>query len=366
MPATHLKKIAIATCTAFILAAALFLIQIYSRDRSTPREQLLALIPADASSVIFLDADEFKRSPFLAKLYSWAPHPAEDSEYSQFARDTGFSWERDLQRIVVAVSPQESTYKLFAIADANFDRKKLEAFLNRNGQFSQQGNLKIFHLNATAQEKPLTVWFLSDHRIALTNSESFMPASLPPADAPAIAEWRTHFDRVAGVPLFAVIHQNSALQTVVNSAAPSGFRSPQFSALLNQLNWISIAAKPEPKSLRVVAEGDSPSAATSAQLRDFLQGIQLLAQNGLNDPKLRQTMNAQERTAYLEILRSADVQTVDRGESKAVRLVLELTPSFLDAARDASLAAPKAEPAQEQHSAKDTPSTRNPSRKARQ
>jgi hypothetical protein len=75
-------------------------------------------------------------------------------------------------------------------------------------------------------------------------------------------------------------------------------------------------------------------------LHEFLQGVLVLAQNGLNDPKLRQKMNPEERRTYLEILNSADVQKIDRGEWKSVRLVLEITPHFLDMARLASIAAP--------------------------
>jgi hypothetical protein len=80
-------------------------------------------------------------------------------------------------------------------------------------------------------------------------------------------------------------------------------------------------------------------------LRDFLQGILLLAQSGLNDPKLRQRMNPEERQAYLEMLRSADIQKLDRGEWKSVRLVLEITPMFLDVARLASAPTPAPTPA---------------------
>jgi 5-deoxy-D-glucuronate isomerase len=68
--------------------------------------------------------------------------------------------------------------------------------------------------------------------------------------------------------------------------------------------------------------------------------VLVLAQNGLHDPKLRQKMNPEERQTYLEILNSADVQKIDRGEWKSVRLVLEITPQFLDMARLASIAAP--------------------------
>jgi len=66
----------------------------------------------------------------------------------------------------------------------------------------------------------------------------------------------------------------------------------------------------------------------------------MLAQNGLNDPKLRKQMNPDERDAYLEILKSADIQKIDRGEWKSVRVVLAITPRFLDMARASALARP--------------------------
>jgi hypothetical protein len=51
-------------------------------------------------------------------------------------------------------------------------------------------------------------------------------------------------------------------------------------------------------------------------------------------------MNPDERQTYLEILNSAEVQKIDRGEWKSVRLLLEITPQFLDMARLPSTAAP--------------------------
>jgi hypothetical protein len=51
-------------------------------------------------------------------------------------------------------------------------------------------------------------------------------------------------------------------------------------------------------------------------------------------------MNPDERDAYLEILKSADIQKIDRGEWKSVRVVLAITPRFLDMARASAIAPP--------------------------
>src|SRR5205823_9981270 len=85
--------------------------------------------------------------------------------------------------------------------------------------------------------------------------------------------------------------------------------------------------------LRVVAEGESLSDVTASQLSDFLQGMQLLAQNGLNDPKLRQQMNPEERDVYLKLLKGTQVDKIGRGESKSVRVVFPITPQFLKIAK---------------------------------
>jgi len=340
MPLTRTKKIVLAGAAAALLVAGIILARHFSIDSgASARQELLQLAPPDSTAVIFLDLDEFKRSPFLAKLYEWVPHPTEDSEYAQFVRDTGFSYERDLKKAVVAISIRGGTTKLLAIADGNFDRKRIETFLNRNGRSVQQGKWKIPRLNESMRDKPMSFAFLSDHRVAITDSDNFPQALFAPVAEASHAEWSLRFDRLGGTPVFAVIRQDPALQNALNSAAPGGFRSPQLSRLLEQLQWISIAGKPETDQLRLVAEGECLSDQSISQLNDVLQGVFILAQNGLNDPKLRQQMNPQEREAYLQILKSADIQKIERGEWKTVRLVLSVTPKFLDVVRLSSFGA---------------------------
>jgi hypothetical protein len=338
---TQRRKIALAGSLAFLLLVALlFAGQFQPKSDASKRQELLRLVPTDSSAVIFLDLDQFRSSPFLAKLYSWAPLVSEDSEYAQFVRDTGFSYERDLEKAVVAVSNNGKRTNWLAILDGKFDRKKIETFLNRGSQSNQQGKQKIFRLDAVSHDQPLSLVFLSSERIAITNSENFSVTLASSDGVSGHTEWNTRFDRLAGTPLFAVIRQDPSVQNAFRSAAPGGWRSPQLSTLLDQLQWISVAGKPEGEQLRLVAEGECLSQQPTSQLRDFLQGILMLAQGGLNDPKLRQQLHPDEREAYLEILKSADIQKIDRGEWKSVRVVLEITPKFLDMSRVASLAAP--------------------------
>src|SRR5437868_10507876 len=106
MQLTRAKKIAL----ALLLLSGLLLARYFSIDSSaSEREQLLQLIPAGASAAIYLDANELRASSFLAKFYAWSPLGSPDSEYSQFVQDTGFSYERDLKRVAIAISNQGAT-----------------------------------------------------------------------------------------------------------------------------------------------------------------------------------------------------------------------------------------------------------------
>ena len=340
MMLTRKRKLALILAMAvFLLAGLLAVVFLRDSDRSA-RQHILQFVPADATAVIYADFDQLRASPFLAELYAWAPHSSEDSEYAQFVHDTGFSYQRDLQRVAVSISHHGASTNIFAVAEGKFDRKKIEGFFSRNGKSTQQGKGTVFRLNATANEKPLLFTFLSNDRVAFANYEDFS-AALPAAPGNSYqAEWNSRFARLAGSPVFAVIRQDPEMQNVLNSVAPGSFQSLQLSALLAQLQWISIAGKPDGDQLRVIADGESVVPSVASQLNEFLQGVLLLAQNGLNDPKLRQTMNPEERQAYLELLKSADVQKIDRGEWKSVRVLLEITPKFLDIARLASTSTP--------------------------
>ena len=333
------RKAAYFAAAALLLVVALVARRFSGEIDATARAQFLRFVPAATTSVIFVDLDSLRSSPFLDALYSWVPHPAEDAEYAQFVQETGFDYERDLGKVFMAISNHGASSNTLVLAEGKFDREKIEAFLARNGLATQQGSLKVFLLRATRNDKPLSVAFLANQRIAVTDYENLFSTLRAAVDQVGHAEWQKRFDRLAGTPAFAVIRQDPAFELALNGAAPGGFRSPQLAALLDQLSWISLAAKPDGELLRLVAEGECPSNLAASELHEFLEGIQVLAQNGLNDRKLRRQMSEDERQAYLELLKGADIEKIARGESKSVRLVLSVTPQFLSLAKPSALAA---------------------------
>lgn len=324
----------LALAVIFLAAAGFYAYENWNARDSSPRKDLLAKMPADASAVLYIDLDELRTAQFLAQLYAWAPKPQADLEYAQFVKDTGFDYERDLHRVAIAfvkTGPQDST--LLALADGRFDRPKISAFAMKTGALTKIGVREIFSVPTNEDSKRMSFAFVRNDRIALTNGPNlagFLDAKNSGADA---AEWRSRFERLAGSPVFAVIRQDAAPGSALASQAPGGLRSPQLSTLLDQLQWITIGGKPQTDRLQVVAEGESTAETTMWQLADVLNGVLILAETGLNDAKVRQQLDPAARGAYLDAVKSANVDKIDRGDSKSVRLSFEITPAFLESAR---------------------------------
>lgn len=308
------------------------------------RNDLLRQMPADAGAVFYIDLDALRQSPFLAEMYKWAPQRAEDPDYSEFLQSTGFNYERDLNRLSIAVLKRGQDITLFAVAEGRFDRKKISAYASQTGTRESRGGREIFSLLLSGGTRRITFTFLGNDRIALTNGSN-LESSLSPTRGESDSDteaWRERFRRLAGSPVFAVIRRDAAAGAAWSAHAPGGLQSPQLSALIDRLQWITVAGRPEGDHLRVALEGEGAADAPTRQLSEVINGLLVLAQAGLSDQKLRQQLQPEARGAYLEMLQSADVSEIDRGETKSVRLIFDLTPKLLKAARMAMPIAPAA------------------------
>jgi len=325
--------IGLAALVVCLSAAAFFGYRKWDAQNGSTRAGTLAMMPPDASAVLFVDFSELHQAPFFAQLYAWAPKPQVDEDYAQFVKDSGFDYERDLDRVAIAVEKRGQDSALFAILDGKFDRQRISAYARKNGSAAKTSVREVFSVPVSGAAKKISFAFLQNDRIALTNDsdlDTFLSTKKRPEDA---AEWRMRFERLGGSPLFAVIRQDAAVGAALAAQAPGGLRSPQLSTLLDQLQWITIAGKPENDRLRVIADGECTAEATARQLVDVINGVAILAEGGLNDPQTRQQLDPAMRQAYLELVKSSDVSKIDRGDTKSVRLVFEITSGFLDAAR---------------------------------
>jgi len=346
---------------AILLAASLIGLDAYRRWHDSAaggRDALLAAMPADASAVVFADLADLRRSSFAAEFYNWIPKNTADADYAQFLRETGFDYERDLDRAAIAVIKNGNGTKLFALAEGRFDRKKIEAYAAKSGARENRGGREIFSVPLSDARK-ISFTFLSKDKIAFTDESDLADLLGPVPASPDVREWRERFTREAGSPIFAVIRQDAGSGNPLASQAPGGFQSPQLSALLDQLQWITRAGKPLDNALRIVAEGECTSEQATRQLADFLNGILVMARVGLNGPQTRQQLEPRIRDAYLELIKGADISRLDRGDTKSVRIVFDVTPKILEAALVAAPAVPDAA------NPKQAPATKPKPRKAK-
>jgi hypothetical protein len=319
---------------AALAAVAVSALYAYRYQRGPQQDNLAVLnyLPRDPDAVFYVDLLALRQSPFFAQLAAWVPQPDKDLDYTQFVQDTSFNFERDLDHLAIASSRSGNSSSLLVIGEGTFDRRKISAYALRNGTKHIVNGHETFFVPLEAGKSTLAFLFLSDRLLVASNGTQ-IPEELFLGSRKTSRhdDWRERFNRLAGSPVFAVIRQDVA--ATLAERAPGGLRSPQLSSLLAQLEWITIAAKPDADQLRLVAEGEAASEATSHQLADLLNGVVILAQAGLSDPKVRQQLAPEVRQACLDLLKSADISKLDRGETKSVRLVLSLTPQFLEAAR---------------------------------
>lgn len=326
-----IAPVAIALMIAILGAFAYFYWK--APDPLAERGKMLSLLPQDPTTVVFVDLAPLRNSPFLEELFALAPQTTPEADYTQFVQATGFHYERDLERAAMAVMRQNDRATYAVIADGNFDRKKMENYASSAGHKETVAGKTIFTLNNSGTGHASFFTFLGDKRIAWTDDPSFGAILLQKAGVNSPLEWRERFDRLAGTPLFVLLRQDPGTVDALSQKAPAGLQSPQLAALLSQLQWISIAGRPDGSLLRVVVDGECMSEDRTKELRDFLNGLVLMAQMGLNDAKTRKQLDPALRQGYLDLLQSADIQKIDRGTWKSVRVVFDVTPNLLRAAR---------------------------------
>src|SRR6266478_5843473 len=133
-----------------ILAAGGYLAYAHFAAAGNSREALLRALPPDATAVIYVDIEEFRRAAILKAVTTFGAsatgNATTDPEYKQFVSETGFDYEKDLDRAGIAVTNHGTKQNYFALTDGRFDRKKIETYLRKNGRSEQASGHEIFHV----------------------------------------------------------------------------------------------------------------------------------------------------------------------------------------------------------------------------
>jgi hypothetical protein len=324
---TKKATIALAAIVAALTAFTAYL-HWRTRDSDASRAELLSLMPANGNTAVLLDFSQLRASPFLARLLALAPQQAPDNDYAQFIQATGFNYERDLDRIAISMDRHAQTQTLFAVAEGRFDRKKIEGYGARFGALKTADGRTLYAVPVTNSPRKAYFAFLRDDRLEWANDSSYF---FQKSATDSSNEWQPHFARVAGTPIFVILRQDAGAASAL-AEAPGGLHSPQLATLIGQLQWISIGGKPEGNLLRVVIDGETLNEGTVHQLKELLSGLVVIAQMGLNDAKTRKQLDPDLREGYVELLNSADIQQLDRGTSKSIRIVFDVTAKLLEGA----------------------------------
>ncbi len=312
-----------------LLAAVVTAGLLYSMRRGPRAAQgdtipdLIALAPAHSSYFFYADLGALRSSPLLAQLSAAAPPPTADRDYAAFVRATGFDYSRDLDRVLLVVRPGPVGSFTVALAEGRFDRDKIASYVLRTGKIERQNGVDVYVVPTEKPSKSITIAFLGANRIALADGPSLEPvlAAHPPgALEPAMRE---RLARVAGSTFFAV----GQVGQVPEDFSLGGMRSDQFSNLVRSLRWITLAARPEGERLRVAVEGECDTLESARQLAGTLDGLRVLGQALLADPKTRQKLGPENVSGLETLLGAVGVSRDDQ----RVRVLLELTPEMLHA-----------------------------------
>ena len=293
---------------------------------ASPAPDLLSALPPGAPALVYVDLAAIRSSSFYQRRPDKGPIAMPNQDYADFVRSTGFDFEKDLDRVVIASwpgPPGGEKKKTVAIADGRFDRAKIRGYAMQKGKLERQQGHDVFLFPTNSQANPgewNTVTFLDDHRVAIVEGPSIVPlldsSSANSAGDPA----RERASRVDGAAIFAI----SRMPSIPDKFGPGGIQSAQFVALARSIQWITLAARPEGDNVRVSLEGECASPTDARQLQSALEVLRMFGTAALDGPKARQSMDPGSYAIMQTLLKSAEVTAA----AERVRILLEVTPDI--------------------------------------
>jgi hypothetical protein len=290
---------------------------------------ILSQLPPDAPAIAYADLAALRRlqgSPLAAMLGLARSAPGRDREYEDFVRDTGFDYERDLDRAAIAFWPanlatgsgEPGENRVLAIASGRFDEKKIEAYALRSGKAVTRGTQTLYEMPGNP---PVSFAFLSRTQIVLASgkdAERLLAVSNLAARDPAMQE---RISRVAGAPIFAVARTDD----LPNSFYANFRNSPQLERLARSVRGLTLAGQPDGNEIQAALDAECDSMPHAIEISTLLDGFRMFGSLALADPKTRRELTDEQAAFLNALLGQAKVSHQDRW----VRLTLDITPAML-------------------------------------
>jgi len=315
----------------------------FSRSKPSQRSAMAGIapdilnqLPADAPGVAYIDVAALRKlqnSPLAAFLGIANSNPAEDRDYREFVRSTGFDYTRDLYRVAVAFWPaaflarssSPAAKEIIVAAEGRFDEQKIDAYALHNGKMETRGAQSIYEIPGPP---PTSFEFLSPTRIRLASGNgaaTLLGGSDPDARDRVVED---SVIRVAGAPVFAVARTDNLPPSVYEN-----FRSyPELGQMARNIQRVTLAGQPAGDLFFLVLEGECDSTQNATEISTLLESLRMLGSMSLLDPKTRAQMTPQEASLFASVLKEVKITHEDR----FVRLMLDVTPEMLGQAGQAS------------------------------
>src|SRR5271169_2110016 len=177
----------LAAC-ALLAGALLYLSSPHGKTASaSPAPELLSALPPGAPTLVYLDLAAVRASSFYQHRPDKGPIAVPNQEYADFVSSTGFDFEKDLDRVVVASWPASGNEqrKNVVIAEGRFDRAKIRDYALHKGKLDHQQGRDVFLFPAKDRMGVSSLTFLDEHRIAIVAGPSISPLFSGHSDDPA-------------------------------------------------------------------------------------------------------------------------------------------------------------------------------------
>jgi hypothetical protein len=286
----------------------------------SPAPGLLIALPVGAPTLVYLDLAAVRASSFYQHRPDNVAITLPNGDYADFVRSTGFDFEKDLDRVVVASWPasREEPRKNVVIAEGRFDRTKIRDYAMRKGKLDHEQGHDVFLFPTSDRMGSNSLSFLDDHRIAIVAGPSFASLFTGRSDDPTADPARERAARLDGAAMFLI----SRVPPLPDNFAPGGVQSEQLANLARSVQWVTLAAKPEGDNLRISLEGECDTSTSALQLKTALEILRMFGRAGLDSPKTRKSMDPAALAMLQNLLSGAEVtQAAER-----VRILVEITP----------------------------------------
>ena len=289
-------------------------------DEALP--ELLELAPADSTFIAYTDVASLRQSPLVQKATALAQPAATDNDYQEFVRGTGFDYQRDLDRFLVAGKTSATPGSTIAVAEGRFDRKKITAYALRTGKAENEQGRTVYVVPSTTSGKSFSFSFLSASRIAFSDGDNAfaMPGAF--SNSKLDGAMRERLSRVAGAPLFLAAKMPEPDH---NASAPTG--APALvSSLFKSVSWVELAARSDGDNVIVSAEAECGTPEDAQKVATALELMRTMVQGAMAGYKGDKQLSAENLASVQNVIKAATITTA----AGRARLLLTMTPDVIN------------------------------------